>query len=84
MNDISKTSQRRIVRGYKAVAARVGKSPVQIWRDVKAGTFPAPIVLGPNSVGWYDDELVAYVDSRPRVNYAPPVSDVAEEPSEVA
>ena len=75
---------RRIVRGYKEAEARTGKSRVQIWRDVKSGIFPAPIVLGPNSVGWYEDELVAYVDSRPRVNYAPAAGIAANESGEVA
>lgn len=64
-------SQRRIIRGYKKVSAITGKSPVQVWRDVTAGTFPPPIVLGANSVGWYADEIDAYLNSRPRVEYAP-------------
>ena len=64
-------SQRRIIRGYKKISAITGKSPVQIWRDVKAGVFPAPIALGPNSVGWFEDEIDVYLESRPRVDYAP-------------
>ena len=62
-------SHRKIIRGYKLVEERVGKSRVQIYRDVKAGKFPAPIELGPNSVGWFEDELNEYLASRPRRTY---------------
>ena len=62
---------RTIVRGYKAAMARTGMSRIQIWRMVRTGDFPAPIVLGKHSVGWYEDELTAWVENRPRVDYAP-------------
>jgi predicted DNA-binding transcriptional regulator AlpA len=32
----------------------------------RAGVFPKRIVLGPNTVGWYEDELDAFAASRPR------------------
>ncbi len=28
------------------------RSRSQIWRDVKAGKFPRPLEIGPNSIGW--------------------------------
>ena len=62
---------RRIIRGYKRAEKKVGKSRVQIWRDVKAGNFPPPLELGPNSVGWYEHELDAWLESRRRRTYAP-------------
>jgi len=62
---------RRIIRG-PVVEDRSGKSRVQIWRDVKAGKFPAPVQLGPNSVGWYEDEVDAWLASRPRRTYGAP------------
>ncbi len=62
-------SHRKIIRGYKLVAERIGKSRIQIYRDVKAGKFPAPIELGPNSVGWFEDEIDEYLASRPRRTY---------------
>jgi len=72
-----KAAGRRIIR-RKAVIAKAGKSYPTIWRGVRNGTFPAPIVLGPNSVGWYEDEIDAWLASRPRVNYAPaPAQPVA-------
>ncbi len=64
-------ADRRILRGYKAVEDRVGKSRVQIWRDVRARRFPAPLELGPNSVGWFEDEVEDWLASRPRRHYQP-------------
>ena len=71
-------SHRKIVRGYKQVAERVGKSGIQLYRDVKAGTFPPPLELGPNSVGWYEDEIVDWLESRPRRTYGGEASNQPE------
>ena len=49
------------------VAHRSGKSPRQIWRDVKAGRFPKPVRIGQRAVGWYEHEIDAYNLSRPVV-----------------
>ena len=62
------TTPRRIIRS-NAVTTRTGKSRVQIWRDVKAKKFPAPLDLGPNSIGWFEDEVDAWMASRPRRTY---------------
>ena len=51
---------------YPAVVRRTGLSRVTIWRKVRAGTFPAPRELGPNSVGWLESEIEAWRESRPR------------------
>ncbi len=51
------------------VMARTGLSRVTIWRRVRAGTFPAPIQLGENSIGWPASEITAWLDSRPRRTY---------------
>ncbi len=68
---------RNIIRDKK-VKERTGLGRVQRWRCVKAGTFPAPIQLGPNSVGWYEDEIDQWLADRPRVIYAPPQPAEAE------
>ncbi len=62
-------SQRNVISGYKALTAKIGGSRVKVWRDVRDGLFPAPIVLGPNSVGWYEDEVEEWLASRPRRTY---------------
>ena len=61
--------ERRVIAGYRAAERKTGKSRQQIWRDIRAGSFPAPIELGPNSVGWYADEIDEWLASRPRRTY---------------
>lgn len=51
------------------VMARTGLSRTTIWRRIKAGTFPAPIELGQNSVGWLASEIEAWKKNRPRRTY---------------
>ncbi len=48
----------------KELHRRVPYSPVQIWRLEKAGTFPRRIKLGPNRVGWVEDEVEAWLRKR--------------------
>ena len=48
----------------KELASRVPYSPVQIWRLEKAGTFPRRIKLGPNRVGWVEEEVEAWLRER--------------------
>ena len=45
------------------VTARTGLSRVTIWRRVRAGTFPPPVELGTNSIGWPEAEITAWLDS---------------------
>ena len=58
----------KIIRA-KGVEKLIGKSRVQIWRDVRDQKFPAPISLGPNSIGWFEDEIERWLESRPRRTY---------------
>ena len=67
---MSKRQSRRIIRP-KGVEEKIDRSRVQIWRDVRDGKFPAPIQLGPNAVGWFEDEIDDWLASRPRVAWAP-------------
>jgi predicted DNA-binding transcriptional regulator AlpA len=63
------TIPRKII-SLKEVRARTGnRSRVQIWRDVRAGKFPAPVEVGPNQIGWFDDEIDVWQASRPRRTY---------------
>ena len=61
---------RKIIRGRK-VRERVGKSRTSLWRAVKNGSFPAPVSIGANAIGWYEDEIDDWLERRPRVHYAP-------------
>ena len=59
------------------VMARTGLSRVTIWRRVKAGNFPAPRILGENSIGWPESEIATWIASRPRRTYG---AEAAPEP----
>jgi prophage regulatory protein len=65
------TKPRRILRANEVFGpeGRTGQSRVTGWRGVRAGTFPAPVQLGPNSVGWYEDEIDKWIAERPRQTY---------------
>jgi prophage regulatory protein len=58
-----------LIRGWRRVCEAAGKSRVQLWRDIRAGRFPPPIELGPNSIGWYRAEIEAWLAARPRRTY---------------
>lgn len=55
------------------VADLIGATPNTIWRWAKAGTFPAPIRIGSNSVGWRSDHLQDWIESRPAYKANPHV-----------
>lgn len=59
---------RKVIRELE-VERRTGRSRTQRWRDCRAGKFPAPIELGPNSIGWFEDEIDAWLAERPRRTY---------------
>ncbi len=49
----------------KEVVAMTGLCAVIIWRRIQAGDFPKPRQLTPNRVGWPEDEINQWEDSRP-------------------
>ena len=51
------------------VLARTGLSRTTIWRRIRAGTFPAPIELGENSIGWPASAITAWLAERPHRTY---------------
>ena len=61
----------------KTVMELTGYSRVQIWRKARAADddFPAPVRLSANTskgaIGWHESEILAWLESRPRVAYAP-------------
>ena len=58
-----------LIRGWAGICAEVRKSRVQLWRDIRAGLFPAPIETGANSIAWIRSEVEAWKASRPRRTY---------------
>ena len=71
-----------IIRGWKKIEKIVHKSRSQLWRDVRAGRFPAPLDLGPNSVGWLRADINDWIASRPRRQYGASAATRAE-PSQI-
>lgn len=55
----------RLLR-IKEVMQIVRKKQSAIYGSIAAGTFPAPIKLGPRSVAWLEAEIRGWVLSRPR------------------
>ena len=46
------------------VLERVDISRRTLWRWVKAGLFPEPVAVGPNSVRWRSDQLDEWLAAR--------------------
>jgi len=57
------TNPTRIIM-QKELGRRVPFSPVQIWRLEKAGEFPRRVKLGPNRIGWVEEEVEAWLRQR--------------------
>ncbi len=53
----------RVLR-KRAVVKKVGYSGMHIARLEKAGQFPKRIRLGPNSVGWVEAEIEAWIEAK--------------------
>ena len=56
---------RKIVR-KPAVEEMTGLNRTTIWREEKAGRFPERVQITANSVGWYEDEVLAWIHQRIR------------------
>jgi len=53
----------RIIRKKELLKA-IGLSDVTIWRMERAGKFPRRIRLGGNSVGWYESEIIEWMEKK--------------------
>lgn len=57
----------KVILRLPAVQDQTGFSRSTIERLEKQGKFPARVRLSENSVGWYADEIQAFLSSRARV-----------------
>jgi prophage regulatory protein len=62
---------RRLLR-KPAVRDKTGLSDSQTFRLEQKGLFPARVLLGPNAVGWFEDEVDEWIENRPRARGAAP------------
>jgi prophage regulatory protein len=53
----------RILR-RKEVETRTGLSRSSIYAYVKNGTFPSPVRLGPNSIGWILEDVDFWISTK--------------------
>ena len=48
------------------VVTRTSLSPSTIWRRMQVGDFPMSVQLSPGKVGWHEEEIDLWLESRPR------------------
>lgn len=56
--------------GKKSTKDKTGLSDSTIWREEREGRFPQRVQISPNRVGWYEDEINDWIESRPRMGTA--------------
>lgn len=54
----------------REVAEIAGIGVPTVWKWVAARTFPEPIKLSSHATRWRSDEVMAWIDSRPRMRSA--------------
>ncbi len=42
---------------------------VHLRRMMRAGLFPHCVTMGPGRIGWYEDEIAQWINSRPKPAY---------------
>lgn len=57
---------RRLLR-IRDVMAKTALPRSSLHEKIAAGKFPKPVKLGARAVAWWDHEVDAWLDSRPRV-----------------
>lgn len=53
----------KIIR-LRELKSKVGKGHSSIYQGMKEGTFPKPVPLGERAVGWIEEEIDQWIDSR--------------------
>jgi len=61
--DVS-TARLKILRTNE-VAEMLGVSRVTLWRWTQRGLLPPKRIIGPNTVGWIEEEIQSWIKSRP-------------------
>lgn len=56
----------RLLRGKQVYGPNsiTGKSRASVYRDIKTGTFPAPVLIGPRAVAWRSTDIDDWVVTR--------------------
>ena len=56
---------RKVIR-IAQVLGMTGLSRGTLYRFVGENSFPQPLQLGPRLLGWFEDEVEAWLEARPR------------------
>ena len=73
----------RRILSKREVLARVPVSYTTLWTWMRQDQFPRSVILGPGGkVGWYEDEIAAWVSGRERVKLKPAGEPKASETSQ--
>lgn len=56
---------RKLIR-LPEVLELTGLSRSTVYKLKKLGLFPQPVKIGPHAVRWYLDEVLLYINTRPR------------------
>lgn len=51
--------------GTQETMRRTGRSRAWLWRHAKSGAFPAPVQISARAIGWIEDQVEAWIESRP-------------------
>jgi prophage regulatory protein len=63
MSPVPSQTSERLLR-LPQVQARVNMSRSWMYDQVKKKNFPAPVQIGPNSVGWRERDIDAWLEQR--------------------
>lgn len=66
---MSSTQPKTILRMNDVLTLTGIRSRTTIWRRLRAGTFPAPVDLGYGQIGWLENDISDWINSRPRRSY---------------
>ena len=54
---------KKVIR-LPTVIERTGYRRTAIYEKIAAGTFPAPVKLGPRAIAWIEEEIKEWMDER--------------------
>ena len=57
---------RKILSHETTRKAAGGPDRKSLYNWVQKGLFPEPVQIGPNKIGWYEDEVAEWIENRPR------------------
>ena len=55
---------KKVIIRRREVSQRTGLPKSSLYSLMNRGEFPAPVRLGPRAVGWYEDAVDQWIDSR--------------------